>query len=290
MSPFSSRTSTSTVGLPRESRTSRAMISSIRVDIDAPSVKRKTSNVKAASAFTFYVLTGHHPKLVIQTGEVELLVEQSGEAFDLGGLLETNMAEDPLGALDRRQCVVGNQDDRYLALLGAVDHLRHRADVTGQHQYRSRSFQRGQLDVGAIAASEDRFVIAAAEVGQRTRRTHRTDHKLFDELAQPSLAADHLAAQVLQQFADSDARQLRFLRNRPQNRDAALFEIRHDTVAREVELRFLDLVEQHTEQPVADVVLNREDRIQRGYAAVAGDQQDRRLEHVGKLVGREIDD
>src|SRR6266511_6099913 len=72
-----------------------------------------------------------HPQLIVQTRVIEALVKQRYEARDLGLLLEANVAENALGALHRRQCVVGHQNDRYLAILGAVDHRWRGADITG---------------------------------------------------------------------------------------------------------------------------------------------------------------
>ena len=111
-------------------------------------------------------LPDDHAKLVVQPREVEVLVEQGGEARDLGILLEADPPEDTLGALDGRQRVVGHQYDRHLALFGAVDHHRRGPDVARQHQRRGRSLQRGQLQVDPVAAR----VVATVRVGPESVR------------------------------------------------------------------------------------------------------------------------
>src|SRR5262245_1237836 len=72
ISPLLRCTSTSTVGLPRESRTSRAIISSINVLIVAPFA----CDIDTGS-------TDHHAEFVVEAGEVEVLIEQCRKPFDL---------------------------------------------------------------------------------------------------------------------------------------------------------------------------------------------------------------
>jgi hypothetical protein len=62
---------------------------------------------------------------------------------------------------------------------------------------------------------------------------------------------------------------LRVLHNHPKHRDAALLEEWHDTGTRELKLRLLDLVEQYADQSIADVALDRQNRIYCYGAAVA---------------------
>src|SRR6266508_1776747 len=98
------------------------------------------SNVETlyrSSVRTFqHILPYSQAKLIVQPREIEALVEQRDEAADFGFLLEANMAEDALGALNRGQCVVGHQDNRHFALLGAIEHCWRWPDIAGQHQRR----------------------------------------------------------------------------------------------------------------------------------------------------------
>ena len=74
-----------------------------------------------------------------------------------------------------------DEEDGHTQVFGLPDYQRAGVQVAGQHQAGGRSFQGGQLDIGAVAAGDHGFVGLFAEAVKRGFGCHCSNDKRFNQ-------------------------------------------------------------------------------------------------------------
>ena len=124
------------------------------------------------------------------------------DELDLGAVLDAQAAEQPAQAVGGGDGVGLDGDERHAALLGTLEHRGARHVVAGEHHGHGGRVERGEHDLGAVAADDDDLVGRELEVAERVLGAHGADHVRLDQPLAVALAGDVGAVQRLDDLGD----------------------------------------------------------------------------------------
>ena len=212
------------------------------------------------------------------------------DELDLGAFLDAEAAEEAAHAVRGGDGVGLDRHQRHAALLRPLEHRGAGHVVAGEHHGHGGRVQRGEHDLGAVAADDDDLVGRELEVPERVLGAHGADHVGLDEPLAVALAADEGAVQRLDDLGDGDGREHGARDQRPVALDVVLGEEARVLVLHERQAGLGHHVEEDAQEVLLEGVLDVDDVVEQPRAGELGHEQGAEVElghHLGAAGAQE---